>query len=189
VPPQPELRRGLERLGGPEVSRWLEALDPSAAGKIDPRNVRRVIRALEVTLVTGRRMSEIQSKTPPSYQITVIGLTAEREYLYRHVDERVDRMIADGLLDEVTALRNRGYGPEYSSMSGLGYRQLMAYLEGDLTLDEAIERIKYETHRFIRQQYTWFRLDNQVIHWFDVVNAGWEEDVLRYLKQRLANDL
>jgi tRNA dimethylallyltransferase len=74
-------------------------------------------------------------------------------------------------------------------MSGLGYRQLMAYLEGDLTLDEAIERIKYETHRFIRQQYTWFRLDNQVIHWFDVVNAGWEEDVLRYLKQRLANDL
>jgi tRNA dimethylallyltransferase len=167
VPPQLALREALANLGSAEVTRWLRALDPAAAERIDPRNVRRVIRALEVTLSSGRPISELQRKTPPPYTICTIGLTCDRETLYRRVDERVDGMMAAGLLEEVKALREDGYGRDLPSMSGLGYQQLQAHLDGELTLPEAIERIKFETHRFVRQQYTWFRLDDPAVHWFD----------------------
>lgn len=167
VPPQPALREALARLDNEEVTRWLRALDPVAAERIDPRNVRRVIRALEVTLLSGRPISELQRKTPPPYTIYTIGLTCDREALYRRVDERVDNMMAAGLLDEVKALREEGYGRDLPSMSGLGYQQLLAHLDSELTLDEAVERIKFETHRFVRQQYTWFRLEDTAVNWFD----------------------
>jgi tRNA dimethylallyltransferase len=167
VPPQPALREALEALGGPELARWLRLLDPEAAERIDPRNVRRVIRALEVTLVCGRPISELQRKTPPPYRMLVIGLRREREALYRRIDERVEQMMAAGLLAELEGLRDGGYGRSLPSMSGLGYRQLWAYLEGEMLLPEAVERIKFETHRFARQQHTWFRRDDPRIVWFD----------------------
>ncbi len=175
VPPQKRLRDNLASLGQKEVSRWLKKLDPVSAEKIDPRNVRRCIRALEVTLVLGKPISEVQTKTPPNLMTKIIGLTAKREHLYRLVDDRVDAMIREGLLDEVKALHNTGYGRNISSMSGLGYRQLFDYIEGELTLDEAIARIKYETHRFMRQQYTWFQLKDRRIEWFDVTVPKWQE--------------
>jgi tRNA dimethylallyltransferase len=87
--------------------------------------------------------------------------------LYRRVDERVEGMMATGLLDEVKALREEGYGRDLPSMSGLGYQQLQAHLDGELTLEKAVERIKFETHRFVRQQYTWFRLEDAAVQWFD----------------------
>jgi tRNA dimethylallyltransferase len=167
VPPQPALREALAKLGSDEVTRWLQALDPIAAGRIDRRNVRRVIRALEVTLLSGRPISELQRKTPPPYTICIIGLTCDRETLYRRVDERVEGMMAAGLLEEVQALREEGYGRDLPSMSGLGYQQLQAHLDGELTLAQAVERIKFETHRFVRQQYTWFRLEDAAVKWFD----------------------
>jgi tRNA dimethylallyltransferase len=167
VAPQKALRRSLEKLGGPELARWLQHLDREAAARIDPRNVRRLIRALEVTLVSGRAVSELRRRKPPPYDIFTIGLTCERERLYRRIDERVEQMMAAGLLDEVKALRAAGYGRKLPAMSGLGYRQLWAYLEGKMDLTLAVERIKFETHRFVRQQYTWFRPDNPTIHWFD----------------------
>jgi tRNA dimethylallyltransferase len=86
-------------------------------------------------------------------------------------------MMAEGLLDEVERLRQRGYGRELPSMSGLGYRQLWAYLAGESTLDKAVERIKFETHRYVRQQYTWFRPGDPHITWFDVQVSGWEQEV------------
>ncbi|HEX6384535.1 MAG TPA: tRNA (adenosine(37)-N6)-dimethylallyltransferase MiaA, partial [Anaerolineae bacterium] len=178
VPPQPQLRRVLARLGGPELARWLRLLDPEAAARIDPRNVRRLIRALEVTLVSGYPISELQRKKPPPYDVLLIGLTRDRESLYRRVDTRVEAMMAAGLLDEVKALRQAGYGRRLPAMSGLGYRQLMDYLEGEMSLEEAVERIKFETHRFVRQQYTWFRLDDRRIHWFDVDEEGVEAAVM-----------
>lgn len=165
--PQPALRQALADLGGPELARWLRYLDPAAAEKLDPRNVRRVIRALEVTLVKGRPISELQRKQPPPYRICQIGLQRERESLYQRIDDRVDLMMADGLLAELEELRDAGYGRSLPSMSGLGYRQLWVYLAGEMSLDEAVERIKFETHRFARQQATWFRLDDPAIHWFD----------------------
>jgi tRNA dimethylallyltransferase len=187
VAPQPKLRQALENLGQAEISRWLGYLDPISADKIDSRNVRRAIRALEVTLVTGRPLSLVQSKNPPNLRIKIIGLTSDREYLYRRVDDRVDQMMSAGLLNEVTKLRLAGYGRQLPSMSGLGYRQLYAYLEDELSLVDAVQRIKFETHRFIRQQNTWFRLDNPSITWFDISSEEWEEkardDIVTWLQQ------
>lgn len=168
VPPHRELRRQLEKLAQDELSRWLDLLDKDAAQKIDPRNVRRMVRALEVTLVTGVPISVLQRKTPPGYDLLIIGLQRERDILYERIDERVDQMIAEGLLEEVKGLQASGFGRSLSSMSGLGYRQMMAYLDGELSLPEAVERTKFETHRFARQQNTWFRLDDPRIHWFDL---------------------
>jgi tRNA dimethylallyltransferase len=175
VPPRPRLRAALERLGGQALNRWLQALDPQAAANIHPHNVRRVIRALEVTLTAGRPISELQRRSPPDYDTLIIGLHAEREMLYERIDQRVDRMLADGLLAEVAALHEAGYGSRLPAMSGLGYRQLGAHLRGELSLEEAVERIKFETHRFVRQQYTWFRLDDERIHWFDIGEGDYEE--------------
>jgi tRNA dimethylallyltransferase len=175
VPPQERLRRVLEGAGQDELFRWLHALDEESAGRIDPRNVRRVIRALEVTLVTGRPMSEVQRKSPPDYQILTVGLTCDREKLYAKIDSRVEEMMDQGFLEEVIQLRKSGYDRFLPSMSGLGYRQIWAYLEEEYTLEEAIERIKFETHRFVRQQYTWFRLDDEDIFWFDVLELEWQK--------------
>ncbi len=172
VAPQPAMRSQLELLGEYELYRWLSVLDYVAAEKIDQRNLRRVIRALEVVLVTGIPISILQRKTPPDYDICMIGLNRDRETLYRCIDDRVDIMMDDGLLDEVIALRSVGYDRSLPAMSGLGYRQLMAHLDGELTLDDAIERIKFETHRFARQQNTWFRQDDLRIHWFDLGENG-----------------
>lgn len=168
VPPQPQLRAALERLGGEELNRWLQALDPRAAAKIHPHNVRRVIRALEVTIGSGRPISEQQRRRPPAYDILILGLDAARDTLYERINRRVDQMMAEGLLDEVKRLHEAGYGWRLPAMSALGYQQLGAHLRGELSLDEAVERIKFETHRFVRRQYTWFRRDDPRIHWLDV---------------------
>lgn len=184
VPPHPKLRDALAQLPGPELARWLAALDPVAAAKHDPRNLRRVIRALEVTLVSGRPISELQRKSPPPYRICQIGLARPREELYARIDTRVDQMMANGLLNELKQLRDSGYGRSLPSMSGLGYRQLWAYLEGEMTLEEAIERIKFETHRFARHQANWFRKDDPAITWFGMV-GGVETAVLEHVTRWL----
>lgn len=180
VPPQPRLRDALAQLGGSKVAQWLQILDPIAAQKHDPRNVRRIIRALEVTLVTGRPISELQRKTPPPYRICQIGLIRPRSELYARIDARVDQMMADGLLAELEGLRDVGYGRSLPSMSGLGYRQLWAYLDGEMSLAEAVERIKFDTHHFARHQANWFRLDDPTIRWFEMED-GVETAVLEYV--------
>ncbi len=166
VAPRSALRAALAGLGEAEAARWLAALDPTAAGRIDQRNVRRVVRALEVTLVSGRPISELQRKTPPPYDVRLVGLRRDRATLYARIDARVDEMMAAGLLDEVQRLQDAGYADE-PPLSGLGYRQLLAHLRGQTTLDEAVTRIKFETHRFARQQATWFRADDPRMAWFE----------------------
>lgn len=188
VPPQPDLREELSRLGADELNRWLHALDGSAAAKIDPRNVRRVIRALEVTLVAGMPISDLQRKSPPPYDSLVVGLIRGRGSLYKRIDQRIDAMMADGMLDEVGSLKNAGFSRKLPSMSGLGYRQIMAHLHGELTLDEAVERTKFETHRFARQQKTWFKADDPRIHWFDLDEDGAGEAVLKMAKEWLGTE-
>ena len=165
VAPQPALRDVLSRLDGEELARWLRTLDP--ASQIDPRNTRRVIRALEVTLVSGLPISVLQRKVPPPYALKVIGLYWERAAHFARIDARVDEMMAAGLLAELEGLRAAGYGRALPAMSGLGYQQLWAYLEGEMDLDTAVERIKFETHRFARHQAAWFRRDDPTITWFD----------------------
>ncbi len=172
VPPDPVLRAQLQTeadaIGAEALHAKLAAVDPDAAAKLDYRNVRRVIRALEVYRKTGIPISVHQRKSPPPYRVLQIGLTMPRKQLYLRVDKRVDRMMKLGLLAEVENLLARGYGLELPSMSGLGYRQLGQYLRGEISLEGAVALTKKETHRFIRQQYNWFRLDDPAIRWFDV---------------------
>lgn len=170
VPPQPDLRRVLEEIGKEECYRWLVQLDPTAAQKIHPNNMRRIVRALEVTLVSGWPISHLQRKTPPPYEFFIVGLKREREALYQRIDQRVEQMIAHGLEAEVRALLETGYSPKLPSMSGLGYKQMVHYVRGLSTHEEMIERIQVETHRFARNQNTWFRPDDERIHWFDLTH-------------------
>jgi len=171
VPPDEALRARLyaqaEEEGEKALYERLLALDPDAEELIDPRNVRRVVRALEVCYKTGRPFSEQRGKAPPPYEIVQIGLAMEREALYARVDARVDAMIEAGLVEEVRTLHAQGYGWDLPAMSSLGYRQLRAYLAGETTLEEAAAEIKIETHRFIRHQYNWFRPNDPDIHWLD----------------------
>jgi tRNA dimethylallyltransferase len=180
VPPDPELRQRLageaERLGYEALHAQLAAVDPVAAGRIDGRNVRRVIRALEVYHRTGTPISQLQRKEPPGYRMLRLGLTMPREVLYRRIDERVEGMMAEGLVEEVRRLAARGYGDNLPSMSGLGYRQIGQYLRGEVTLDEAVLLVKRHTRRFVRQQYNWFRLEDPGIRWLDM--ASYDEGAL-----------
>jgi tRNA dimethylallyltransferase len=176
VAPRQELRVALlaeaERDGLVALHERLAALDPLAAARIDHRNVRRVIRALEVCLVTGRPISELQRKTPPPYRFFQIGVSRPRPDLFARVDARVDRMLADGLVAEVARLLAAGYHLDLPAMSGIGYRQIGHYLQGRLSLDEAVALIKKQTRRFIHQQGTWFRPDDPTIRWFDPDQAS-----------------
>lgn len=168
VPPNPQLRAELEGLAAknPDALRArLAELDPQAAARIDPRNVRRVIRALEVCLATGRPISELQTKRAPDYRMLWIGLTLPREELYQRIDARVERMLELGLVDEVRRLAAQGYSWDAPAMTGVGYRQIGAYLRGECSLDEAVQDIKRATRRFVRQQANWFRQDDPRIHW------------------------
>jgi tRNA dimethylallyltransferase len=175
VPPDRQLRAELESLsliaGFEALHRQLAHVDPVAAGRIDPRNVRRVVRALEVTLVTGRPFSESAIRQP-RYAVCKVGLTLERAQLYRRIDARVDTQVAAGLLEETRSALERGCAPTRPALAGFGYRQMVDVIEGRLSLTEAIQRYKYETHRFARQQYTWFRLDDPSIVWLTVANAS-----------------
>ncbi len=172
VAPQMELRAELEAQAAAEGSEALHArlaaLDPLAASRIDHRNVRRVIRALEVCLTTGQPISELQRKDPPPYEVVQIGVTRPRAVLYERIDRRVDAMVAAGLVDEVRRLVERGYSFDLPSMTGLGYRQIGQYLRGEVTLDEAVALVKKGTRRFVQQQYNWFRLNDPHIRWFDL---------------------
>ncbi|MEI2690450.1 MAG: tRNA (adenosine(37)-N6)-dimethylallyltransferase MiaA [Anaerolineae bacterium] len=172
VPPDAALRGELEsyaaELGALALHARLAALDPVAASRIDARNVRRVIRALEVCLVTGQPISELQAATPPLYDIVRIGLTRPRPALYARIDQRVDEMMAHGLLAETQRLLEGGLSPQLPALTGLGYRQMIQYLQGELSYDAAVAAIKQQTRRLVRQQYAWFRLNDPRIAWFDL---------------------
>lgn len=190
VEPNPELRRRLYReaaeIGRDALHARLQVIDPIAAAKIAPRNLRRVIRALEVYEETGAPISHWQRKEPTPYRILWIGLTMPRAELYRRVDRRVDGMIERGLVDEVKDLVERGYSYALPSMSGLDYRQIGMYLRGEADLEEAMRLIKRDTRRFVRHQYNWFRLDDERIHWFDMTKEPYEhikEVVISFLEK------
>jgi tRNA dimethylallyltransferase len=171
VAPDLKLRHRLEekaaKEGSDELYQELARLDPVAAQRIDPRNVRRVIRALEVRRGARAPFSRLQLKAQPLPDTLIIGLTADRTELYQRIDLRVEEMIGRGLVDEVKGLADKGYDFSLPSMSGIGYRQIGMHLKGELTLAAAIQQIKFESHRLVRHQYSWFRLKDDRIRWFD----------------------
>ncbi len=172
VPPDLEFRHSLEEEAtkdGPNgLYQRLKEVDPVAGQQINPRNIRRVIRALEVHRSTQTPPSQLQNKEPPPFKILIVGLSTEREDLYHQIDLRVDEMIQKGLVEEVKNLLNMGYDPNLPAMSGIGYKQITRFLQGRLTLPAAIQQIKSGTHRYVRQQYNWFQLKDDRIHWFDI---------------------
>jgi tRNA dimethylallyltransferase len=177
VMPNEALRAELEafaaEFGSVALHQRLEQADPTAAEVVHHRNVRRVIRALEVYLETGTPISELQKKTPPPYRILQYGLTLDRDALYVQADNRFDQMMAVGFLDEVRELLDRGYNRKLPAMSGLGYAQLAAHLLDDLPLAEVVVASKHATHDFIRRQFTWFRGHDQGIKWHDVAQLDY----------------
>ena len=168
-----EYRQKLEHLAseqGPEVLHdMLAKVDPVSALNIHANNIKRVIRALEFYHLSGRRISEHnekeREKTSP-YHFAYFVLTDERSHLYANIDKRVDLMIEQGLVDEVQKLKNMGFHRDMVSMQGLGYKEILDYLDGKTTLEEAIYIIKRETRHFAKRQLTWFRRERDVI-WLD----------------------
>ncbi len=179
VAPNAALRAELEAFaheqGPAALHKRLRAVDVFSAQAIHQNNVRRVIRALEVYQETGTPMSELQQKTPPPYTIYQIGLTLERETLYDRADQRFDQMMAEGFLDEVRNLLDRGYNRKLPAMSGLGYAQLAAYVHNEVSLAEAVINSKHATHDFIRRQFTWFRGHDAGIQWQDVAQLDYQD--------------
>ncbi len=170
VEPDPRLRGALEAWGGdkgPEaLYARLASLDPEAAVRIEPQNLRRTVRALEVILTTGRLFSTQREAGPPPYRLLLLGLQRPRPELYARIDARIHKMFEDGLVAETRSLLNRGYSPDLPPLSAIGYRQVTQYLQGEITLDEVILQMKRITRRFVRRQANWFKADDPNIHWF-----------------------
>lgn len=171
VKANPELRQSLEAereaVGPVALHQRLHALDPAAASRIDPRNSRRVIRALEVIMLTGEPFSAQRRQIPTAFHTVILGLRLPRERLYARADRRIDSMMESGLLDEVDRLLARGYSRTLPSMSGIGYQQLAAHRLDGVPLGQAIIEMRRATRRFIRHQDTWFRQLGERIRWVD----------------------
>lgn len=161
IAPNPTLRATLEKKSLSELVTMLKRYDPDAAKRIDIKNSRRVIRALEVAIMTGQPFHSQQKKGKPLFEALQIGIDVPRDELYRRIDERVDEQIKQGLVDEVRRLVDR-YAPDIPSLTAIGYRQIVAHLQGKMTLAQAIERIKFDTHAYARRQMTWFRKDKRI---------------------------
>jgi tRNA dimethylallyltransferase len=172
--PDLEFRRSMETRAEQEgpmpLYEELKLQDGDAAKRITPANVRRVIRALEIAKSREKTSSTILNKKNPQFNVLTIGLNLDRQALYKKIDNRVDEMIKKGLIDEVKALLNKGYGLDLPSMSGIGYKQIGLYLTNQISLEDAVQKIKYATHSFARRQYNWFRLTDKRIKWFDVAS-------------------
>lgn len=169
VAPNFTLRAELETFaaehGALALHHRLQGLDATAAGNIPYQNVRRVVRALEVCIETGQPITELQRKIPPPYEIVVWGLTLERDALYHRADQRVDKMVEAGFVEEVRGLLEKGYARTLPAMTGIGYRELAAHLQEAMPLTDAITLTKNMTHDFIRRQYTWFRKMGERVLW------------------------
>jgi tRNA dimethylallyltransferase len=164
------LRNALENwaleIGPDGLHNRLAILDSDSAERIDPRNLRRTVRALEVILRTGRRFSAQQSRGPSRYRLLQLGLDRPRPELYARIDARIEAMLEAGFVDEVRGLLDAGYSAELPSLSAIGYRQVVDYLREEIDLDEAVRLMRRKTRQFVRRQANWFKLDDPNIQWF-----------------------
>lgn len=169
VPPDETLRADLAAFAAASGHEALHArlaeVDPESAARIDARNVRRVIRAIEVFEGSGRAMSDWQKAVPPDFEFLLFGIELPRKELYERVDRRVEAMYAGGLIEEVQGLLEAGVPADCPAMSSIGYGETVRYLRGEATLEEAKEKTKVATHRLIRAQDQWFRRDDRRITW------------------------
>ncbi|WP_314303777.1 tRNA (adenosine(37)-N6)-dimethylallyltransferase MiaA [Brevibacillus parabrevis] len=186
----PELRERLQRLADTEGVDALHArladVDPVTAERLHPNDVKRVIRALEIYESTGYKMSDFQLRAQHSpYELVMIGLTMDRAILYERINRRVELMIEAGLIEEVRGLLDKGYDASLVSMQGLGYKELIPYLYGEITLEKAINDIKQRTRHFAKRQLSWFRRMPE-IQWFDMTDPACQANSVETIKQILA---
>ena len=186
--PVDQLREDLEtignRIGFDKLYEMLSAIDPQAAANIDYRNHRRTIRALEVILSTGKKFSDLRDKEPPPYSTLILGLKLPREILYARIDQRIDDMIAQGLVGEVQGLLDSGFGPTLDSMRVIGYNEIMAHLRGEITLKEAIALVKRNTRIYVRRQANWFKPSDPDIHWLNAQDPALFENALDLVENK-----
>ena len=168
-------------------------IDPVAAEKIHKNNIKRIIRALEVYDITGVKFSELNTdirKKSNKYDCILIGLSMERKVLYERINQRVDEMLSKGLVDEVNSLIKKGYRKNLVSMRGIGYKEIIEYLEGNTDYEEAVNTLKQNTRRFAKRQYTWFLKDENV-KWFSVDNPSeidkTLDSIIEYLSTRIGS--
>ena len=163
-----QMREYAEKHGEQALYDTLKGKDPKAAERLHPHDVKRIIRALEIVHLTGKGGGDYRTiiSGPPLYNARIAGITMERSRLYERINRRVDIMIEAGLVSEVKSLLDRGCTPDMISMQGLGYKEIISYLNGECELTEAIDTIKTRTRRFAKRQLTWFRRDHN-IRWFD----------------------
>lgn len=173
TPPDRELRRRLTEearsKGRRVLHEWLSEVDPETAARIHPNDEKRIIRALEICESTGRPMArpqQLDRRRAMRYNARQFGLSLPREELYLRIEARIDRMLEGGLVEEVEGLIDRGYGEDLVSMKGLGYAPLAEYVRGELSLEEAVRRLKRDTRRFAKRQLTWFGADPR-IEWIE----------------------
>ncbi|MEE1350652.1 MAG: tRNA (adenosine(37)-N6)-dimethylallyltransferase MiaA [Clostridia bacterium] len=164
-----ELRKSLDELakkdGAGVLLDMLAEFDPVSAKRLHPNNVKRIIRAIEFYKVSGVPISEHQERTKlkeSRYNATMFLINHNREVLYDRINRRVDIMISDGLVDEVRSIMNMGYSRDLNSMQGIGYKEMIAYLEGEISLADAIDMIKQNSRRYAKRQLTWFRRDGRI---------------------------
>jgi tRNA dimethylallyltransferase len=190
VKPDERLRNELEKLKEENGIYWLherlKGLDPLAAEKIDPRNYRRTIRALEVILTTGKRFSEQRGQSESPYHLSTVGLIRPRAELYERVDQRIDAMFANGFLEEVQSLLAKGYSSSLPTMSAIGYRECIRVINGELNEEQATAEIRRATRIFVRRQANWFKESDPNIKWFRV-EAGVLKEIEFYVREALAN--
>lgn len=189
VVPNESMRNVLEKMREERGKEWLyeslRSLDPEAAEKIDARNYRRTIRALEVIFTTGRKFSAQRGQGDAPYHLVTIGLMRPRMELYQRVDERIETMFAAGLLDEVQGLLDKGYSPSLPSMSAIGYRECVGVIKGELTAEQAKAEMKRITRIFVRRQANWFKESDPRIHWFHPER----ENLLEEIKTIIRNSM
>jgi len=187
--PDTRLRSVLEELAKLMGNNWLHerlaVLDPAAAEAIDPRNVRRTIRALEVIFSSGRKFSEQRGQGESPYQLLTIGLSCLRPVLYERIDARIEAMFSLGLLDEVRGLLARGYSSDLPTLSAIGYRECVAVLEGRMSLEEAKVQMRRRTRVFVRRQSNWFKAEDPGIKWFEMGESA-REAAECYIREHLA---
>lgn len=161
------IERWVEDIGEEGLHKRLSVVDPIAAETIDYRNARRTIRALEVVFKSGRKFSVQRIKKSSPFNVIMAGINRPREELYARVDERIEKMIADGFIEEVKGLIDGGYEKQLKGISTIGYVEIAEFIKGEIALEEAIRLIKRKTRIFIRGQSNWFKLTDPRIKWFD----------------------
>ena len=179
-----ELEKMAEEKGGEYLHQLLEQKDPESAQKIHPNNIKRVIRALEYYELTGEKISlhnEREGEKLSPYNTAYFVLNDRRDRLYERIDRRVDQMLEKGLVEEVRRLAQMGYTRDMVSMQGLGYKEILAYLEGECTLEEAVYILKRDTRHFAKRQLTWFRREKDVI-WVNKPDFEYDDKkILEYI--------